>query len=176
MEGRDILLSELRAHELHVEPDEPAEGDTGMIEPRNFAHAFMHQGALHVMGGGRHDFAFSRDEETWKEAFKTDGDVFRFETGSGSWRHIPTTGTLPVAHAYSGAGAIVEGYYVLYLGGYYKASYSSCWALSLSTWRWTEVSVKASEEIHPRFFPASCIVQQRIYAWGGRFSHGSSER
>ena len=54
-----VLLSHLLRSEMGEPPEPVATNDEGTIEARNFAQAFMHQGELHVVGGGRHDYAFN---------------------------------------------------------------------------------------------------------------------
>jgi len=48
-------------HLLHRKPGVP------QIETRMYAHAFMHEGALHVVGGGHHDQALHSQERSWSE-------------------------------------------------------------------------------------------------------------
>ena len=185
-EQRRILLSELWRQELDIaETEPPPAGCPAQIEPRMFSQAFFVEGDLHVVGGGKHDYAFDFEAGSWKEVFASESTVYRFDRrGDAAWHIVITTGELPPAHAYTSASAMVSGlhgqYLVLWLGGYYRRSYASCWALSLSDWSWSEVALHhngASTLSQPRFFAASCLVGKRkIYAWGGRFSHGPTEQ
>jgi len=147
----------------------------GIPEPRWHAQAFYHNGALHVVGGGAHDYAY---EGNWKEVFSVDSTVLRFNASSGAWQMVPTTGELPIAHTYSTASAMVEDFFVIWFGGYYRVSHATCFALCLRTWHWAEVKINTMDAVVrlPRFYPSSCIVHQKMYAWGGRFGHGENER
>jgi len=185
-EQRRILLSELWREEMSLPEVEIAPpGSPAQIEPRMFAQAFMFDGDLHVVGGGKHDYAFDFNNGSWREVFASDPELYRFDRkGDGMWHVVPTTGEPPPAHTYTSASAIVGGlrgqYLVLWLGGYYKASYHTAWALSLSDWSWSELELKNNGEptlCQPRFFPASCLVdKRRILAWGGRYGSGPSEQ
>eukprot|EP00658_Telonema_sp_P-2_P007494 TRINITY_DN12796_c0_g1_i1.p1 TRINITY_DN12796_c0_g1~~TRINITY_DN12796_c0_g1_i1.p1 ORF type:complete len:318 (-),score=46.19 TRINITY_DN12796_c0_g1_i1:137-1090(-) len=65
---------------------------------------------------------------------------------------------------------------ILWLGGYYKASYATCYALCTTSWHWAEVSLTSTSPTHPRFFPASALVNQQLFAWGGRYYSGGDDK
>ena len=168
-----VLLSQLRRQDLQLDlQEEIAEpGQPGRIQPRMNSIAFMHQSQFHVVGGGRHDYNWNEAQGQWQEAFSTDSAVFRFDQLTGCWEQLPCTGDVPTAHTHYTASASLPGYLLIWLGGYYRLSYACCFVLSLENLHWSQVELTTGGQpciTQPRFAPASCVVEQMVYAFGGR--------